>query len=161
MICETIETFRPNERKKEDDDEKTLNFSFGRSSSSSSFLIDFIQMKSIRCLTRFPSLNKSLIRFSSSNDSTNVQLDFEKAKKRLESSSIDVDNETKLKLYGLFKQSTQGVCSTSKPALTDFVGRAKWTSWSSLGQLSKIDAQKQYIQLIDQLTSSSSSSRSF
>ena len=53
--------------------------------------------------------------------------DFEKAKANLESSSIEVDYETKFKLYALYKQSTKGVCSTPKPALIDFVGQAKWT----------------------------------
>ena len=87
-------------------------------------------------------------------------IDFEKAKSRLESSSIEVDNETKLKLYGLYKQSTTGVCSTPKPGLTDFVGRAKWTAWSSLGKITQQDAQKQYIQTVEQLVSSSSTSNS-
>ena len=81
--------------------------------------------------------------------------DFEKAKANLESSSVDVDNETKLKLYGLYKQATNGVCSTPKPGLTDFVGRAKWTAWSALGKMTQQDAQKQYIQTVQQLISSS------
>lgn len=114
-------------------------------------------MKSVQTFLRLSRWNCSSIRsFSTSSD---VSSEFEKAKKRLESSSIDVDNETKLKLYGLYKQATQGVCSTSKPALTDFVGRAKWTAWSTLGQLSPEQAQKQYVHLIDQLVQSSSSSK--
>jgi peroxisomal 3,2-trans-enoyl-CoA isomerase len=88
----------------------------------------------------------------------NISTDFEKAKSLLESSSIQVDNETKLKLYGLYKQSTTGVCSIPKPGLTDFVGRAKWTAWSSLGKMTQEDAEKQYIQTVQQLISSSSSS---
>ncbi|CAF3473459.1 unnamed protein product, partial [Rotaria sp. Silwood2] len=78
-------------------------------------------------------------------------------KTRLESSSIQFDNEIKLKLYGLYKQSTVGICSNGKPGLTDFVGRAKWTAWSSLGKMSQQDAQKQYIQTVEQLLSSSTS----
>lgn len=85
----------------------------------------------------------------------NLSKDFEKAKADLESSSVDVDNETKLKLYGLFKQASAGVCTTSKPGLTDFVGRAKWSAWSSLGQMSKDDAQKQYVDVVQSLLKSS------
>lgn len=85
----------------------------------------------------------------------NISKDFEKAKSDLESSSVDVDNETKLKLYGLFKQASAGVCTTSKPGLTDFVGRAKWSAWSSLGQMSKDDAQKQYVDVVQSLLKSS------
>ena len=86
----------------------------------------------------------------------NILSEFEKAKNRLESSSIEVDNETKLKMYALFKQATKGVCSVPKPGLTDFIGRAKWTAWSSLGQMSQIDAQKQYITTVEKLVESSS-----
>jgi len=108
-------------------------------------------MKSTSSLFRI-SLLSNLIRRNASNE---VSMDFETAKSRLESSSIEVDNETKLKLYGLYKQATSGVCSTPKPGLTDFVGRAKWTAWSSLGKMNQQDAQKQYIQTVQQLISSS------
>ena len=112
-------------------------------------------MKSFSSLFRYSLFQqKNFLR----NLSTEISsADFEKAKANLEKSSVEVDNETKLKLYGLFKQSTQGVCSTPKPGLTDFVGRAKWTAWSSLGKMTQQDAQKQYIQTVQQLTSSSSS----
>ena len=35
-------------------------------------------------------------------------------------------------------QATIGVCSTKKPGAFDFVARAKWNAWSSLGDLSKV-----------------------
>jgi peroxisomal 3,2-trans-enoyl-CoA isomerase len=78
-------------------------------------------------------------------------MDFSKAKSLLESSAVSISNDTKLKLYGLYKQATDGVCSVPKPSLTDFIGRSKWTSWSSLGKMTKQDAQKQYIQVVEQL----------
>ena len=111
-------------------------------------------MKSTLSLFRCSLLNRIVVRPLSTESSS---IDFEKAKSALESSSVSVDNETKLKLYGLYKQSTSGVCSTPKPGLTDFVGRAKWTAWSSLGKISQEDAQKQYIQTVQQLISSSTS----
>lgn len=115
-------------------------------------------MKSSRSLFRISYLN-NIIRRNLSNES--LSKEFETAKSRLESSSsVQVDNETKLKLYALYKQATSGICSTPKPGLTDFVGRAKWTAWSSLGKMNQQDAQKQYIQVVQQLTSSSSSSSS-
>jgi peroxisomal 3,2-trans-enoyl-CoA isomerase len=114
-------------------------------------------MKSIISSFRICSINNVIRRYASNEVSS---IDFEKAKSRLESSSVEVDNETKLKLYGLYKQSTTGVCSTPKPGLTDFVGRAKWTAWSSLGKITQQDAQKQYIELVEKLVSSSSTSNS-
>lgn len=109
-------------------------------------------MKSSLSLFRSIKLNNLINRYASNEILS--KNDFEKAKLRLESSSIEVDNETKLKLYGLYKQATEGVCSKPKPGLTDFIGRAKWTAWSSLGKITQLDAQKQYIQFVDQLTSS-------
>jgi peroxisomal 3,2-trans-enoyl-CoA isomerase len=110
-------------------------------------------MKSSLSLLRYTLFKQKFIRNVSNEISS---IDFEKAKSSLESSAIQVDNETKLKLYGLYKQATTGVCSTPKPGLTDFVGRAKWTAWSSLGKMTQQDAQKQYIQTVQQLISSSS-----
>jgi len=49
-------------------------------------------------------------------------MEFENAVKSL-SSLKEVDDGTKLKLYGLYKQSTVGKNSKSRPGLTDFVGR--------------------------------------
>ena len=116
--------------------------------------LNFVEMMiksflSVRCL---PS-RLSLLSRSSTSEAT---AEFDKAKSRLESSAVEVDNENKLKLYALFKQATNGTCSTPKPGLTDFVGRAKWTAWSALGQLSQADAQKQYIQTVEQLIKSTS-----
>ena len=102
---------------------------------------------SARCLgPRFSLFTRAL---------ANEAKEFEAAKTRLESAAVEVDNENKLKLYGLYKQATTGVCSTPKPGLTDFVGRAKWTAWSALGQLSQAEAQKQYVQTVEQLIKTS------
>lgn len=87
--------------------------------------------------------------------------EFEKTKASLENSSVEVDNETKLKLYGLYKQAIKDVCSTPKPYLIDFVGRANWTAWSSLGKMTQQDAQKQYIQTVQQFISSSTTQSLF
>ncbi|CAF4374235.1 unnamed protein product [Rotaria sordida] len=112
-------------------------------------------MKSSLSIFRLFQINNIIRRYASNELSSSM--DFETAKSRLESSSVQVDNETKLKLYALYKQATTGVCSTSKPGLTDFVARAKWTAWSSLGKMNQQDAQKQYIQTVQQLVSSSTS----
>ena len=62
------------------------------------------------------------------------------------------DNETMLKLYSYFKQATEGpIGDRPRPGIFDQVGRAKWDSWASLKDLSKEDAKKQYIELVDSL----------
>ena len=35
--------------------------------------------------------------------------------------------------------------------MVDFVGRAKWNAWSELGQMSQSEAEKAYIDLINEL----------
>ena len=57
----------------------------------------------------------------------------------------------KLKMYALFKQATSGKVTTPRPGMVDFVGRAKWDAWNTLGDMSQDDAQKAYINLIDEL----------
>ncbi|GAB6021057.1 Enoyl-CoA delta isomerase 2, mitochondrial [Chamberlinius hualienensis] len=77
--------------------------------------------------------------------------DFEAAKSRLNSLKNEPDNDTKLKLYGLFKQTSVGECNTKKPGALDFVGKAKWSAWSSLGSMAKEEAGKNYIELVNSL----------
>ncbi|GFN86063.1 enoyl-coa delta isomerase 2, mitochondrial [Plakobranchus ocellatus] len=77
--------------------------------------------------------------------------EFENAKNRLNALKEDPGNETKLKIYGLFKQATQGKCNAPKPGMMDLVGKAKWSAWNSLGDMSQDEAQLAYISLVDSL----------
>ncbi len=61
------------------------------------------------------------------------------------------DNDTMLKLYGLYKQATQGNVSGKRPGFTDPVGRAKWDAWEKLKGMEPEDAQQEYIDLVDRL----------
>uniref|UniRef100_A0A7M4DX12 Enoyl-CoA delta isomerase 2 n=1 Tax=Crocodylus porosus TaxID=8502 RepID=A0A7M4DX12_CROPO len=85
------------------------------------------------------------------------QEDFEKASAQLKLLKTDPGNEVKLKIYALFKQATEGPCSSAKPGMLDFVKKAKWDAWNSLGSLSKGDARQKYVELVSSLVSESSS----
>ena len=61
------------------------------------------------------------------------------------------DNQTLLKLYALYKQGTTGDVDGKRPGFTDMVGRAKWDAWNEIKGLSKDDAMKQYVSLIEDL----------
>ncbi|XP_074843833.1 enoyl-CoA delta isomerase 2 isoform X2 [Carettochelys insculpta] len=87
------------------------------------------------------------------------QEDFEKAKDQLKLLKEDPGNEVKLKLYALFKQATEGPCSSPKPGMLDFVKKAKWDAWNSLGSLSKDNARQKYVDLVSSLVSSESTSQ--
>lgn len=63
----------------------------------------------------------------------------------------DVSNETKLKMYGYFKQVEAGPCTTPRPGMFELVNRAKHDAWSKLGNLSKEDAMAQYVDLVTEL----------
>ncbi|XP_075777426.1 enoyl-CoA delta isomerase 2 isoform X2 [Pelodiscus sinensis] len=87
------------------------------------------------------------------------QEEFEKAKDQLKLLKVDPGNEVKLKLYALFKQATEGPCSSPKPSMLDFVKKAKWDAWNSLGSLSKDNARQKYVDLVLSLVSSEPSSK--
>nr|XP_056710810.1 enoyl-CoA delta isomerase 2-like [Euleptes europaea] len=86
------------------------------------------------------------------------QEDFEKAKDQLKHLKTDPGNEVKLKIYALFKQATQGPCNTPKPGMLDFINKAKWDAWNSLGTLPQESARLQYVDLVSGLMSSETSS---
>lgn len=62
------------------------------------------------------------------------------------------DNATLLKIYGLYKQATEGDNAAKKPGFSDLVGRAKWDAWAALKGVSADDAKRQYIELIESLS---------
>ena len=61
------------------------------------------------------------------------------------------DNPTLLKIYGLFKQATQGDNTEKKPSFSDFVARAKWDAWNARKGLDADEAKQQYVALIESL----------
>jgi acyl-CoA-binding protein len=61
------------------------------------------------------------------------------------------DNPTLLKIYGLFKQATEGDNAAKRPSFSDVVGRAKWEAWSANKGVSGDDAKQKYIDLIESL----------
>ena len=61
-------------------------------------------------------------------------------------------NATLLKMYGLYKQATEGDNSSTKPGFSDLVGRAKWDAWTACKGQSGDDAKQAYIDLIDSLS---------
>ncbi len=80
-----------------------------------------------------------------------LKAQFEKAAADVQKLSKKPDNETLLKLYALYKQSTSGDVSGSKPGAFDMVGQAKYTAWSKLKGTSAEQAMQQYINLAQNL----------
>jgi diazepam-binding inhibitor (GABA receptor modulating acyl-CoA-binding protein) len=61
------------------------------------------------------------------------------------------DNPTLLKIYGLFKQATEGDNTAKRPSFGDVVARAKWEAWTARKGLAPDAAKQQYVELIDSL----------
>ncbi|XP_067910622.1 enoyl-CoA delta isomerase 2, mitochondrial isoform X2 [Heterodontus francisci] len=80
-----------------------------------------------------------------------TEAEFEKAKDKLKTLKNDPGNEVKLQIYALFKQATQGPCNAPKPSMLDFVNKAKWEAWNSLGKTAKEEARQKYVDLIETL----------
>ncbi len=62
-------------------------------------------------------------------------------------------NDSLLKIYALYKQSTAGDVSGPKPGGFDFKGKAKYEAWEKLKGTSKEQAMEDYTALIDSLGS--------
>lgn len=60
-------------------------------------------------------------------------------------------NELKLKMYGLYRQATDGDVQGKRPGMLDMVGRFKYDAWAALKGTSREAAMKQYIAEIEAL----------
>lgn len=60
----------------------------------------------------------------------------------------EVDNMMKLQLYSFFKQATEGPVKGDRPGMFNLIERAKYDAWAALGNMSKDDAQKKYIDVV-------------
>lgn len=76
---------------------------------------------------------------------------FKAAKSRVETLTKRPSNEQLLDLYGLYKQATDGDVTGSRPGFLDLKGRAKYDAWAGHKGLSKDDAMKKYVALVDGL----------
>ena len=61
------------------------------------------------------------------------------------------DNQTLLRIYGLFKQASEGDATGKRPGFTDLVGRAKYDAWAALQGTSSEAAMQDYVDLITKL----------
>ncbi len=77
--------------------------------------------------------------------------DFKSATDRVKSLSSRPGNADLLELYALFKQSSSGDVTGSKPSRFKFEARAKFTAWEGKRGTSKEDAMNAYIALVSKL----------
>ncbi len=80
-----------------------------------------------------------------------LQARFEQAASEVQALATRPDNDALLRLYALYKQGLEGDVSGAKPGFFDFVGIAKRDAWSKLAGISKDEAMRQYVDLVDKL----------
>ena len=80
-----------------------------------------------------------------------LQQTFEAAVANSKNLSARPDNMTLLKLYALYKQSSVGDNTESRPGFSDMVGRAKWDAWNQLKGTDRPAAMQQYVTLVESL----------
>ena len=85
-----------------------------------------------------------------SKDDSKVKTEFEKACENIKSAT-NLDNETLLGLYGLYKQANDGDCNTSKPSFFDPKGSAKWTTWNENKGIDKLTAMRRYVRKVSKI----------
>lgn len=63
----------------------------------------------------------------------------------------DPGNDTKLKLYALYKQATDGNVQGKRPGFTNPVGRAKYDAWAAVTGTDTETARADYVALVHSL----------
>jgi len=76
---------------------------------------------------------------------------FAEAQERVKKLARRPANEQLLQLYALYKQATLGDAKGSRPGMLDLVGRAKWDAWAARKGISRDEARRRYVSLVDEL----------
>jgi acyl-CoA-binding protein len=76
---------------------------------------------------------------------------FNDAVERVLQMTKEPSNEDKLKLYGLFKQSTVGDINIECPSIFNMTGRAKWAAWNEHKGKTMEQAKTKYISVVNKL----------
>lgn len=78
-------------------------------------------------------------------------MDFQQAADKVKHLKSKPTDSEMLELYGLYKQATVGDCNTDRPGMFDMKGKAKWDEWDKRKGLSKAEAEKEYISVVQRL----------
>ena len=76
---------------------------------------------------------------------------FSRAQERVKELSRRPSDLQLLDLYSLYKQATMGDVTGKRPGGFDFKGRAKWDTWKQRAGLSREEATRQYVDLVERL----------
>ena len=80
-----------------------------------------------------------------------LEAQFSKAQERVQKLFRRPSDQQLLELYSLFKQATMGDATGDRPGGFDFKGRAKWDAWKQREGLSREEAMRRYVDLVERL----------
>jgi acyl-CoA-binding protein len=83
--------------------------------------------------------------------SNNLEERFETAVKEVNKLPNKPQQEDLLKLYGLYKRVTVGVCNIEKPWTVQVEASLKWNAWNDVSPLTTNQAMTTYIMLVNKL----------
>jgi diazepam-binding inhibitor (GABA receptor modulator, acyl-CoA-binding protein) len=82
---------------------------------------------------------------------TDLKKQFEAAAEAVKTLPEKPENDMLLRLYGLYKQGSDGDVTGSKPGFFDFKGVAKFEAWEKLKGTEQNKAMEDYIKLVKRL----------
>lgn len=77
--------------------------------------------------------------------------EFENSAEQIKNCGKTFNDDTLLKLYGYYKQSTKGDCDIDCPAFWQAKEKAKWEAWNQHRGMKNDHAMKRYIKLVSNL----------
>ncbi len=80
-----------------------------------------------------------------------IENKFNQAIRDVKNTKLDLSDEEKLKLYGLYKQSLFGDNNTELPWFFYYNSRNKWLAWKREKGKRKIEAKKDYYNYVEEL----------
>jgi len=89
--------------------------------------------------------------FNQKGTSAHLELDFQAAAKFVRGLAATAKQEDLLYFYARYKQVTVGPCNTAKPSFYQLTEKAKWSAWSELGEMGRVEAQLQYLARLGEL----------
>lgn len=96
-------------------------------------------------------LKNAVDRTANAFDLMTLNEEFEKAVEDSKKLPERPDNETLLELYALYKQALEGDVTGERPGGFDFKAIAKYDAWASKKSMSRDDARRAYIALVQRL----------
>lgn len=84
-------------------------------------------------------------------ETNDTETTFNKACDHLQFLVNQLDANTLLEFYGLYKQATVGPCNTSKPGIFSVNARAKWNAWNDMGSINKECAMQKYVAKLNEI----------